>query len=351
MHEPFDFRTFPPFSPELFFSGIDAAMEGISRFAALSAGCEIGLFDSLEEGTGEPGKLADSTGTDERSLRNLLGVLADAGLVSCQDGFYQNRPVSSTYLVSGSPYAQIHYIRKTAIFGKEIWAHLTDCLRDGPVSFEKGFFFREISLPAMAENALCGRLQRTIREIVNLPGFPACRRMVDLGGGHGLYAIALAAASPVLETVVFDLPDVIPLARKNISLFQAVRVRTMAGDFFSDSFGSGYDIVLSSSAPSGKSIDLVERIADSLNPGGYFVNAQSDDRERRRPWQALEWQLWTIDNEEKGRGSYTREKEFLTQEYKTALAEAGLALVREIRIPDDYHADTTVRMMIARKEG
>lgn len=37
--------------------------------------------------------------------------------------------------------------------------------------------------------------------------------------------------------------------------------------------------------------------------------------------------------------------------YRTALAEAGLALVREIRIPDDYHADTTVRMMIARNEG
>jgi hypothetical protein len=33
-----------------------------------------------------------------------------------------------------------------------------------------------------------------------------------------------------------------------------------------------------------------------------------------------------------------------------ALAEAGLALVRETRIPDDYHADTTVQMMIARKE-
>jgi hypothetical protein len=351
MHEPFDFSTFPPLPPELFFPGIDAAMEGISRFAALSAGCEIGLFDRLEEGTGEPGKLAASTGTDEKALRHLLEILGGAGLVSCQDSFYQNRPVSSTYLVSGSPYAQLHYIRKNAIFGKEIWANLTDRLREGPVSFEKGFFFREISLPAMAENALCGRLQRTIREIINLPGFPDCRRMVDLGGGHGLYAIALAAASPFLETVVYDLPEVIPLAGENISRFQAGRVRTMAGDFFADSFGSGYDIVLSSSAPSGKSIDLVKKIADSLNPRGYFVNVQSGNQEERMSWKALEWQLWTIDNEEKGRGSYTREKEFLTREYRTALAEAGLALVRETRIQDDYHADTTVRMMIARKEG
>jgi SAM-dependent methyltransferase len=335
----------------LFFPGIDAAMDGISRFAALSAGCEIGLFDRLEKGTGDPGMLAVSTGADKKALCHLLEVLADAGLVTCQDGFYQNLPVSSTYLVSWSPYTQIRYIRKTAVFQQEIWVHLTDRLREGPVSFEKGLFFREISLPAMAENALCGRLQRTILEVMNLPGFPACRRMVDLGGGHGLYAIALAAESPLLEAVVFDVPEVIALARENISRFRAGRVRTMAGDFFTDSFGSGYDIVLSSSAPSGKSVDLVERIADSLNPGGYFVNVQSGHQEKRRPWQELEWQLWTIDNEEKGRGSYTREKEFLTREYRMALAEAGLALVRETRIPDDYHADTTVRMMIAMKES
>ncbi|NTU99703.1 MAG: hypothetical protein HGA55_01075 [Methanoregulaceae archaeon] len=350
MHEPFDFLTSPPLPPEFFFPVIDGAMGGISRFAALSAGCEIGLFDRLEEGTGEPGMLAQSTGTGKKALRHLLEILADAGLVSCHNGFYQNLPVSSTYLVSWSPYAQIHYIRKTTVFQQEIWAHLTARLRDGPVSFEKGVFFRGISLPAMAENALCGRLQRTIREIMDLPGFPACRRMVDLGGGHGLYAIALATANPVLEAVVFDLPEVIPLARENISRFRAGRVRAMGGDFFTDSFGKGYDLVLSSSAPSGKSIDLVERIADSLNPGGYFVNVQSGNLEERRPWQALEWQLWTIDNEQKGRGRYYREREFLSPEYRMALAEAGLVPVRETRIPDDYHADTSVLMMIARKK-
>ena len=34
--------------------------------------------------------------------------------------------------------------------------------------------------------------------------------MIDLGGGHGLYAIALAALNPALEAYVFDLPLVIP---------------------------------------------------------------------------------------------------------------------------------------------
>ena len=323
----------------------------MARFAALSSGCEIGLFDRLEEGIGEVGKLADITGIDVTSLCLLLEVLADTGLVFRQDGSYRNNPVSSVYLVSGSPYAQLHYIRKNAVFGREIWAHLTTRLRDGPVSFEQGIFFRDISLPAMAENALCGRLQRTVREIVDLPCFPACRKMVDLGGGHGLYAIALAAASPVLEAVVFDLPEVIPLAKENIARFRADRVRTITGNFFIQSFGRGYDIVLSSSAPSGKSIDLVGKIADSLNYGGYFINVQSGGKEVRKSWLALEWHLWTIGAEEKGKGSYTKEKLFLTKEYRTALADAGLVMQRETLIPDDYHADTAVQMMIARKEG
>ena len=64
----------------------------------------------------------------------------------------------------------------------------------------------------MAENALSGRLQAVIRVIINLPGFDRARRVLDLGGGHGLYAIALGMQNPGIEAWVFDLPDVVPLA-------------------------------------------------------------------------------------------------------------------------------------------
>ncbi len=347
----FDFMNLPGILPGVFFDGIDAAMEGLARFAAISSACELSLFDHLEKGIGDGRTLSGLTGMNQETLERLLLVLCDAGFITCSDHGFSNLPVASTYLVSGSPFSQLHYIRKNAIFMKEIWARLTERLVEGPVAFEKETFFCELSLPAMADNALCGRLQRTVREVVAIRGFSECRKMVDLGGGHGLYSIAFTTINPRLEAVVFDLPSVIPLAESYIARYHATRVRTMPGNFFSQSFGSGYDLVFSSSNPSGKSIELLPAIADSLNAGGYFVNVQSDDRERKNVYQALEWQLWTIGGEEKGKGAYTREQPFLTREYRNAMKDTGFIVVRETELRDDYHKDTFVHLMIAQKDN
>ena len=59
----------------------------------------------------------------------------------------------------------------------------------------------------MAANALTGRLQDVTKAVSSLPEFSAFRSMIDLGGGHGLYAMALARLNPELHAIVFDLPE------------------------------------------------------------------------------------------------------------------------------------------------
>ena len=225
---------------------------------------------------------------------------------------------------------------------------LLDC---GPVVFENETFFRTLSLPAMADNALCGRLQRTVHEVTNLPEFATCRKMVDLGGGHGLYAIALCAINPRLSARVFDHPHVLPVAEDYIRKYGAGRVSLMAGDFFSDDFGTGYDLIFSSSNPSGKSIELLPIIAQALTPGGLFVNIQSDNDDSRDPYQELERELWTLDTSRNDMGKRTKEQPFLTPAYRTALSAAGLTMIRETSIRDNYHVSTFVHMIIAKKSG
>ena len=68
----------------------------------------------------------------------------------------------------------------------------------------------------MAQNTICGRLQEVVRKVTSLPSFFKMKKMIDLGGGHGLYAIALACHDPDLNATVFDLPGVIPLAEEYI---------------------------------------------------------------------------------------------------------------------------------------
>jgi len=321
------------------------------RFAAVHAAGVLGLFDQLEERGCTVLDLAALLGIDERSLSPLISLLCGIGLVSGKGDVYTNRPLSSVFLVSGSPYCQKGHIHRNAVFLEKIWATLPERLVQGPLVFDREVFFRDFSLPVMAENALTGRLQRTVREVIAMPEFATAKRMLDLGGGHGLYAIAFAAVNPGLTAYVFDLPPVTPLARAMIRNYPASRGSLISGDFFADDIGTRYDSIFSSSNPGGKSPALITRIAGALSSLGFFVDVQSDDAKRDDPCHELEWQFWTLGSTGKGTGRSTREQPFMTREYRDALRAAGFVIVHERQIRDHYHRDSTVLMVIAKKLG
>ena len=50
---------------------------------------------------------------------------------------------------------------------------------------------------------------------VKLP--PNARRLLDVGGGHGLYSIKFCYRYPELEATIFDLPLATETTRKNIA--------------------------------------------------------------------------------------------------------------------------------------
>jgi hypothetical protein len=344
-----EFLEEPEPSPDIFFSIIDSGMQGMIQISAIGVACEMGIFDLLEEAGRTADDLAGHLNSSERMLAPLCTILSGIGLLAESDQGYRNTPLASTYLTSKSPYFQGNYIRKHTVFFHQIWAPLFHLLVHGPLILEKDTFFRNLSLPAMADNALCGRLQRTVREISRLPEFAGCRTMLDLGGGHGLYAIAMCAVNRGLHARVFDYPHVLPVAHEYIRKYGATRVSVLGGDFFTDDFGTGYDLIFSSSNPSGKSIELLPVIAAALAPGGFFVNVQSDDGESRDAYQELEGELWTLDTTSSNAGGRTKEQAFLTPGYREALSSAGLTMIHETRIRDDYHARTFVHMMIAKK--
>ena len=84
-----------------------------------------------------------------------------------------------------------------------------------------------------------GRL--TSAEVVTAFDLSRFRRFVDLGGGTGHLAMAMADRYPDMKTAVFDLPPAVDFARE----FVDARVELIAGDFFrdplppADLYGSG----------------------------------------------------------------------------------------------------------------
>lgn len=347
--DPSELGREPPLEPSAFFDMADRAMEGVFALASIHAAIETGLFEACEDGcTGE--EFSRQSGCDPAMAVRLCQALESIGLLSQRDGTFRNTRIASVYLMKDSPFAQVEYVRKLVRHLTDYWVPLPVLMKNGPVSYRSDEFFGKLSLPAMAENAVCGRLQATIREIVRQPGAGRFRKMIDLGGGHGLYAIAAASAIPGLEAYVFDLPYVTTIAEEYIRRYgMEGRVRTMPGNFFQDDIGSGYDLVFSSSNPSGKSTEMIGRIAAALLPGGLFVNEQATGGGEKNPFAELEWLLWTLDSEKKGGITYTKERPFLTPEYRAALKAHRLEIVSETRIPDNYHTGHVVDLVIAKK--
>ncbi|WP_431927962.1 methyltransferase [Micromonospora wenchangensis] len=99
--------------------------------------------------------------------------------------------------------------------------------------------------------------------------------LLDLGGGYGLYSIALCRRHPQLRATIFEIPEMQRLADRAIAENgMADRVDFRAGDFFTDELGSPsmallFNVIHSKSAVQNR--ELVARTAAALRPGGSLV--------------------------------------------------------------------------------
>jgi len=111
-----------------------------------------------------------------------------------------------------------------------------------------------------------------VAEAFNLTGR---RRLLDVGGGPGTYALFFCRHNPELQAVVFDLPTTEPFARVTIERFELTRrVEFVGGDFTSDELPGGFDAVWLSQVLHGESPEqaarLVRRAAGALDSGGVM---------------------------------------------------------------------------------
>ena len=104
-------------------------------------------------------------------------------------------------------------------------------------------------------------------------------RLLDLGGGPGWVAIALAQAHAGLHGCVFDWPETVAVAGANIAHAQlSDRLETVGGDLVCDDIGNGYDLIWCSSVlhfvPDMAA--ALRKIHAALKPGGVFVCVQAE---------------------------------------------------------------------------
>ena len=85
----------------------------------------------------------------------------------------------------------------------------------------------------------------TVRFISSLPVLENRSHLLDIGGGSGVYCIALTERFPALHATLIDFPPVCKVAREYIEQSKArSRIKTVEGDALQDQIPENGDIVL-----------------------------------------------------------------------------------------------------------
>lgn len=218
---------------------------GYWRSQVLFASSELGVFDALAGGPLTAADVAAKCGLSPAYTARLLSGCVACNLLEKHDGCFANGRLASEYLATGGAQSLAHWVRFMGDCYRP-WSGLAGAVRDGkPVAdgfaqIARGEDYTRHIILAMHEYALGPG--RAIVDSLDLSGRT---RMLDVGGGPGTYAILLAQRFPGLTAEVFDLPPVLDFTREMIEQYgMRDRVTTRAGNYLTDDFGSGYDVVL-----------------------------------------------------------------------------------------------------------
>ncbi len=256
-----------PGLPEEFLRTLRAWQESRILLSAI----ELDVFSAVGDGATAP-EVARRLGLDGRGTDILLHAVASLGLLEKRDGTFRNGAVADRHLRAGAP----HDLRAALLHNAALWhrwSGLSDVVRTGrpapraPRDPEDDAYF----IAAMHMNA-------SVRAplVVAALDLARVRRALDLGGGSGAYAIALARAEPSLRVDVVDTADIVPLTRRYVAeagLEDRIAVRE--GDLRAGDYGAGYDLALLSAVchmlGPDENAGLVRRAARALGPDGALV--------------------------------------------------------------------------------
>jgi predicted O-methyltransferase YrrM len=242
----------------------------------IMVGTKLGVFDAVADGPATPDEVAERCGTSLVGTEKLLFALAGAGYLRAADGGYALTPVSRKWLLRDSPssiadklllqFLEWDWMERAEDYvrtGEPLELHSADLKAEDWALYQRG-------MRAMA-NAFSGEAVR------RMPVPKGARAMLDIGGSHGYYSVALCRRHDGLRSEVLDLPEAVEQAAPLLAAEgMGDRVVHRAGDALTTDLGTdAYDLVLVAQLvhhfSEAQNRELAVRVAASLRPGGVLA--------------------------------------------------------------------------------
>ncbi len=238
---------------------------------AVLAAVELRIFSHVGDGATSD-DIARAAGTDPRCTDRLLNAMVSLGLMEKKGDIFLNGPGAARFLVESGDDYMSGLLHSANCYRN--WGTLDKAVRAGTSAINLEWDSsdrREAFIEAMHRRA-----KDTSADLVRHLDLTNVRRVLDVGGGSGVYSMAMCRAKDGLTSVVLDLPEVTELARRYVFAEDlGDRITTRDGSYHEADYGSGYDLVFFSAiihinSPE-ENRNLIGKAFSALNPGGRIV--------------------------------------------------------------------------------
>jgi hypothetical protein len=220
---------------------------------AVYAAAKLGIADLVSEGPEASDELALAAGANPSALYRLLRMLATRGVFREDgDGRFGQSALSACLQT-----AEAGSLRDAVILWNEeqyrAWGAMLHSVTTGETGFDHVFGMplfqyleRHPEAGRVFDAAMTGWTTQAGGAVARAYDFSRIKKLVDVGGGHGIMLTSILRISPDLAGVVFDLPSVSAGATQSIEAARlAERCTVEGGDFFAAVPGGGDAYMLS----------------------------------------------------------------------------------------------------------
>ena len=262
-------------------------ISGHIYFETLSAAVEFNLFELLRKHRRlSCAEIAGHLGIAEKPARILLLGCTALGLLRKRGAMYSNSRLAERLLVPGSPGNVVSIIQWQHHINYRPMHRFYDAIKANrnigldELEGNEGTLYERLAhnprLEAMFQEAMEGISVQANAMFARFVDLSDVRHLVNVGGGNGTNAMALAAKYPHLRADVFDSTSVCRIARQNIERAGlSMRVRAIEGDCFHDPFPRDADCFLFSHFMTiwseEENLGLLKKAFDALPPGGRVI--------------------------------------------------------------------------------
>lgn len=297
----------------------------------VAAAAHLKVFEKLASRPMFHDDLRRELGLAHRPAAVLFTALRAMGLIVESWGNLELSALAKDHLVGGQPFDVSDYLGLAAQSPGvlEMLERLKTNKPAGAAKEGTAFIFREGIDSAMEQESsarrltlsLAGRAKNVAPHLAAKIPLHGTKHLLDVGGGTGIYSIALLQKNPQLTATVLDGPEVLKVTAEMAAAYGvADRLTCLAGDMFKASLPSCDAVLLSNilhdwDVPQCR--ELISRSATALPAGGKLLIHEiflSDTLDGPLPIALYSAALFTL----------TEGRAYSSAEYRAWLTDCGL---------------------------